>query len=383
MKILFASGTPHLPQVLGGLETNTHEMAGELIRRGHDVAVLAKLSCRDVDGATRALTSRLCGRSFVADDALGYRVYRARAPARAIADIDRPDVAVIQNGHPLAMIEALARRDVPIVVYHHGLGFERWTEVDPRCDPRVLPVARYVSNSRFTARRFEARYGLASDVIPPVFRASRYRTERRSTFVTFINPVPEKGVDLALAVVDRLPAVRFCFVKGWPLSVRAEIALRRAVARRPNLTLRGRSDPKAIFADTRLLMVPSQWEAETWGRVVSEAQFSGIPVVATDRGGLPESVGPGGTIFAMDADVARWSAEVDRLWHDHTYYAEKSAAALAHAARPELDIERQLSRFEAILEDCRPAVSRDTGPGGQHQAESLRRPLAAGLVSAR
>src|SRR5262249_21620774 len=62
--------------------------------------------------------------------------------------------------------------------------------------------------------------------------------------------------------------------------------------------LRERTDDmRTVYCDTRILLVPSQWEDETWGRVVSEAQLSGIPVITSDRGGLPESVGPGGIVL--------------------------------------------------------------------------------------
>ncbi len=53
-------------------------------------------------------------------------------------------------------------------------------------------------------------------------------------------------------------------------------------------------DTRSVYAATRVLLVPSQWKAETWGRVASEAQFSGIPVLASDVGGSPEAVAPGG-----------------------------------------------------------------------------------------
>ena len=43
MNLLLASGTPHLPQLSGGLEVNSHLAALELNRRGHRASVLAKL----------------------------------------------------------------------------------------------------------------------------------------------------------------------------------------------------------------------------------------------------------------------------------------------------------------------------------------------------
>ena len=80
--------------------------------------------------------------------------------------------------------------------------------------------------------------------------------------------------------------------------------LKSRIHRLANVELVERSDDMSpIYASTRVLLVPSQWEAETWGRVVSEAQFSGIPVLASDRGALPETVGAGGAIIKYDAPV--------------------------------------------------------------------------------
>jgi glycosyltransferase involved in cell wall biosynthesis len=91
-----------------------------------------------------------------------------------------------------------------------------------------------------------------------------------------------------------------------------------------------------------MLLVPSQWESETWGRVVTEAQFSGIPVVASSRGGLPEAVGAGGTILTHDAVAELWAATIRDLWRDDRRHRALSQAALAHAARPAIDPDYQL-----------------------------------------
>jgi glycosyltransferase involved in cell wall biosynthesis len=106
-----------------------------------------------------------------------------------------------------------------------------------------------------------------------------------------------------------------------------------------------------------VLLAPSQWN-EGWGRVVSEAQASGIPVLASRRGGLPEAVGAGGILVDAESDIAAWQAALARLWDDGDAYAGYCAAAFAHAARPELDGARVLADFKDHLRDhCRRAAS--------------------------
>ena len=109
------------------------------------------------------------------------------------------------------------------------------------------------------------------------------------------------------------------------------------------------SDMKTVYGRTRILLAPSKWE-EAWGRVASEAHCSGIPVVGSRRGGLPEAVGPGGVVLDYDAPLADWVAAVRRLWNDNQEYDRLSGLARSFAGRPELDPDRQFATFFSILD---------------------------------
>src|SRR3546814_396793 len=242
------------------------------------------------------------------------------------------------------MAKALRAAGARTVVYLRDVEFH-----ELGADPAELPGLRYIANSRFVAEKFRAAYGPEPEVLRPLFRAERYRTPREPREVTFVNPHPVKGVDLAFEIVGLCPEIPFCFVEGWPMNAEERAALHARVAAHSNLRLQQRThDMREVYRRTHTLLVPSQWE-EAWRRVATEAQFSGIPVLASDRGGLPEAVGPGGRVLPHDAPAAVWAAALREYWTQPTVYLEASEAALAHAERPEIDPARQVAALAAII----------------------------------
>lgn len=348
MKILFATGHGYMPQRVGGSETSSHELILALQERGHHCAVLAHLQGNGWLALRNRVVMKLARRPLVADSLPGYRVQRAWYPDRHAATAaarERPDVVLVQAGEPIGMAKAFQATGLPTVVYLRDVEFKELGG-----DPADLEGVSYIANSRFVAERFRAAFGPEPQVIRPLFRAERYVTPREPKEVTFINPHPVKGVDLAFAIAGLCPEIPFRFVEGWPMNAQEQAALEKRVAEHPNIRLQPRTqDMRNVYARTRLLLAPSQWE-EAWGRVATEAQFSGIPVLASDRGGLPEAVGPGGRVLAHDAAPEIWAAAAREYWNDAAVYEEASAAALAYARRAEIDPARQIATLESILQ---------------------------------
>jgi glycosyltransferase involved in cell wall biosynthesis len=253
---------------------------------------------------------------------------------KQVVDIEKPDIAIVQIGNSIGLAQALEARGVPVLFYLHNVDID-----DLGGDPRALSHARFIANSRFTAERYRSVFGIDSAVIPPLVRAEDYRTRRGRANVTMINPHPVKGQEVMLKVARACPDIPFHLVESWPLHSEEAESLVRAIARLPNVRFTRRtSDMKSIYGAAKFLLAPSICE-EAWGRVATEAHFSGIPVIASDRGGLPESVGPGGVLLDPEGGIEPWIDAVRKMWTDKAFYERMSEAALAYSRRPEIQPE--------------------------------------------
>lgn len=348
MRVLFAGGNGYYPQFHGGVQSSTHHLVEQLRARGHEAAVLAALFGDDVFGFKARVKMKLLRQGATIDTYPGYPVVRAWFPWEAAAfavQRTRPDVAVVQCHKSVPLGRALEAEGVPLVVYLRNVEFHELAG-----DLRELKSARYIANSEFTARTYKDRFGFDSVVIPPTIDPEAYRTDSTREFVTFINVYPEKGFELALKVAGRCPDIPFLFLESWKLDDGHRQQVLAVLEPLKNTTFVNRTtDMRSIYGRTKILLAPSRWE-EAWGRVASEAHCSGIPVVGSRRGGLPEAIGSGGVVLDYDAPIDDWVEEVRRLWSDDDHYDRLSKAASEFARRPAMQPERQFETFFGVLE---------------------------------
>jgi glycosyltransferase involved in cell wall biosynthesis len=193
-------------------------------------------------------------------------------------------------------------------------------------------------------------------IVYPAVEARHYTVEAdlENGFVTMINPVPEKGIETVLALLPLLPRERFLLVENWPLGAERLAALERRLADLPNARfLPHQADIREVYRQTRTLIVPSVW-SESAGRVVLEAQLSGIPVLASALGGLPEMVGEGGRVIEDFRNPQAWAEAIEDL-RDPAEHRRLSALARANAVREDFE-PRAVARH--FLDVCRRAAAR-------------------------
>jgi len=341
----------------GGEERAVADIAALLARRGHTVEVLERSSERLGRGpAARALLSGGIDSQQVIDV-----VRRVRA-----------DVVHAHNLHPLFGWRALAAARAAgarTVLHLHNfrlfcavaIGYRdgapcfrcHGTDTRPglrlRCrgslsesavyaaalsrqQPRLFAQAdRFLTVSGATARRL-VQLGLPAgptSSLPNFISAASFapttQAERGQYALVSGRLVPEKGVDTAIAAARST---------GVPLVVAGDgpdVARLRGLAGDANVRFTGRLEQRALAevrARAAVVLVPSRWE-EPCPYAALDALAAGVPVLASDRGGLPELVGSDAVLPPGDASA--WSRALDQLWRSPELRSERGASMLVRA----------------------------------------------------
>jgi glycosyltransferase involved in cell wall biosynthesis len=88
------------------------------------------------------------------------------------------------------------------------------------------------------------------------------------------------------------------------------------------------SDREQLYAGALALVMPSLDEG--FGVPALEAMAAGVPVLASNRGALPEVIGDAGTLLDA-ADVDGFAAAMERIARDRAWALDRGAAGLARA----------------------------------------------------
>jgi phosphatidyl-myo-inositol dimannoside synthase len=267
----------------------------------------------------------------------------------------------------------LARRryaiDAPIVAHHHHLDP---SPLNGLIERRVVDaVDRVVVGSQFARRQLSAElgarvehvavvpYGVDARFAPRAPRAdlrARYELGDGPVVLFFGGLKPRKNLSLLLDVwaplVAAHPDARLLVAGGGPLlpTLRARAA---SLGLASSVRFTGyvpEADKPAHYNLGDLFLFPSAMEG--FGLAVVEAMASGLAVVASDRGSIPELVVDGEGGFVCDPSApASFVERAQRLLADRAL-RDKLAAANVERATREFRWETCVRRTRAVYDDA-------------------------------
>ena len=388
MRILLTANASYLPPRGGATRSNLlwleHMAAG-----GYQCRVVAGALADGVEKraqmAAEGLDSRTTRQRGVEILPVADRARQAPALRREICNF-HPDWVLVSSedlGHVL-LHEAQHSAPGRVVYLAHTpqffpFGPASWNP-DAAATDLVKRAAGVVAIAHHTAAYIRQHTGRVAMVIhPPIYGPGPFPNLARfdTGLVTMVNPCAVKGVSIFLALAERFRDTGFGALPGWGTTSadRAQLAAHPNIAMLPNCR-----HIAEFLARTRVLLMPSLWH-EGFGLTVMEAMLHGIPVIASDSGGLLEakmgtpfvvSVPPiqrYETVFDEHAmpkpviaplDLEPWAAALHALLTDCALYQRVSMASREAALRfaGSLDADR----MPAYLESLAPAAATPEPP---------------------
>ncbi|WP_254773689.1 glycosyltransferase [Microbacterium sp. cf046] len=207
------------------------------------------------------------------------------------------------------LLRALRRQRAPYVLYTAQNLWKRYPVPFRWLERAALRSAAGVSACNTEAARIAESKGFAgrARVIPlgvdlHEFAPTEPVVDPAAVTVGFVGRlVPEKGIDVLLDAVARTPGLIARIAGAGPLATSlAARARQRGIADRViHVGMLPPEDLPAFYGSVDVLAVPSvptpRW-TEQFGRVAVEAMASGVPVVSSDAGALPDVVGGAGIV---------------------------------------------------------------------------------------
>ena len=358
MKICFYNVTASF--IPGGLETYCWEVGRELVRRGHDVTIMAGNR-----GKARYPEVRLLLFPFRIEQAwpdLGTRFRRlmerlsfARHSIGALME-GRYDAVIVNKPFDFPILWNARRRGMASRTMFRSGGTDFFA--GDRLFAGAIDI--WASSSRYNARQIIVRYGRNAEVIHNGVDTSRFTPQVRPACGTFTlisvgRLVGWKGHRIVVQALQGLPdAVRYVIVGEGPEREALEnLAGSLGVGGRVHFAGRvGHDALPRVLAQADALVQPSIGE-EAFGISVVEGMACGLPALVSNQGGLSEIVEDDSCGLRLPpGDVAAWRAAIDSLARDPARVRRMGEAARERAVA-QFTWAQNAVRHEALLEGRR------------------------------
>jgi len=335
------------PYVLGGAERSVQFLSEALAQEGHEVIVVCVIPDQDtsiewINGVKVHYLGFKKYHLFRRDKnrkkyPLAWRILDVFNPLTAsgiskILDVENPDLVHTNNlaGFSVAVWSRIKRRKLPIVhtlrdyylICPRSTMFRKGVNCNSQCflcklitapRPRLSSqVDAVVGNSRFILdKHLHFGYFLSTpirDVIFNIYEPTAkpnplYKSGNSPLRIGFIGRLRfAKGFHFLLTALNGLRH------KAWELWVAGEknenLETNGVHFSSSRIKLLGFVNPESFFSKIDLLVVPSLWQ-DPLPRTIFEAYAHGIPVIGSDRGGIPEIIENGKTGFVYPAENAQ------------------------------------------------------------------------------
>ncbi len=254
----------------------------------------------------------------------------------------------------------------PVIFTAHGWAFTEGREYWKRfLLAQIEKLAGYVTDKIICVSEFDKELALKFKVadenklvvihngIDPTefIRISRnYHKSSNEVIVTFVGRLaPPKDLFLLIDAVKLVPEVKLQIVGDGELRVKVERYILKNFLSDRVILLGERFDIPEILAQSDIFVLPSKWEGLPL--TIIEAMMSGLPVVATRVGGVPELVEDGVNGYLVPSGDVKAFADAIRKLAYNVELRERMGKAGRKRAIENFTLDKMLLRVAQVYEE--------------------------------
>ncbi|MCL1935484.1 MAG: glycosyltransferase [Defluviitaleaceae bacterium] len=322
-KILFCNKNGIPPYHISGAELSIDEILKEMVSYGYEVSSLNTIErfLLYKNNYTKLMDNNITVENDVYTKHILNNTNNYNSILANLIESYKPDIIFTQM-FDVELLKKITNQNIPIVLFVHGV-------VEDTEKLESIGADLYVCLSNFIATKL-LHLGDKVCVIYPIIKKSdffnSYTKDKQN--ILFVNPTKNKGVEVALHLAQKYKYENFIFFENWRVTNKKYLY---SINELDNIKLMPiTSNYKSIYDGIKLLIYPSQNE-EGFGRCIVEANFNGIPTIASNIGGIPEALGKSQILVEDYNNLSAWESAFDKVFYNIDYYKQLTKEAYNNA----------------------------------------------------
>lgn len=244
----------------------------------------------------------------------------------------KPDIILCQLNGLEELVSISKQFKIPIIYFIHSYSNKNmnisnnkyinllYKEVDG-----IVCLSKFIKNSLPDCLENKI------DVVYPYIQPEKFKCDKiNPKNILFFNPIYTKGIDIIIELAKIFPKEIFEIYETWG---RINKRLKNKIEILPNIQIKKNTlNSKILYSNAKIFLMPSQCD-EGFGRGIVEANVNGIPIIASNVGGINEATGKNQMLINQYNNIDFWVDALRKLLEDRNFYNNMKVNAIENGKK--------------------------------------------------